>query len=286
VRGPPLAWRAGMERPRFLRLPPRLASHPWVAPLKGNLVRARRLRAPARYFGRETLRRRQVGCYAVRGAPAVHVYLEHATPDVETFDQVFVQRAVAPPAPVEAALRRLGRPPTILDLGANVGCASAWFAAHFEGASITCVEPDPRNLSLLRRAAADNAWRVVEAAGAAADGTLRFDADGSSMARARPDGGVEVRAVDVFALAGDIRPDLVKIDVEGGEWELLADPRLAGLAAVALGLEFHTHLAPSDDPRDAAVSALESAGYTVIEVPHVTGAPAGEGSLWAWRPDS
>jgi FkbM family methyltransferase len=262
----------------------RIVAHPWIAPLKPAWQRARHTTSPLRFFAREALHRRTGAVYGLRRAPLVRVALRHATPDPESFDQVFVQGALAEPAPVRERLDGLGRPPVVLDLGANVGVSAAWFAARWPGARIVCVEPDPYNLEALRRAAGRGGWRVVEAAAAPAAGTLEFAAGADSMSRAARGGGTIVAAVDFFVLAEEERPDLVKIDIEGGEWGLLGDPRLASLSATAIALEFHPHLCPAPDARAEAHARLRAAGYEVSEVPHVLGAPPDEGSIWAWRP--
>lgn len=234
------------------------------------------------------MHRTVVGEYRLRRAPAVPVVLRHRTRDLETFDQIFLQRAVKPPPVVERRLLDLGRPPRVLDLGANIGSSAGWFAAEYPGAIVTCVEPDPANLAVLERAAsiASPTWPVLAGAASNADGELRFHFTNDSTSRASAgDDGFAVRAIDAIGLAIDEAFDVLKIDIEGGEWALLADSRLADLPAVAIALEFHGHLCPAGaTPREAAASALESAGYVVHEVAHVDGAPAEEGSVWAVRP--
>jgi FkbM family methyltransferase len=263
----------------------RVVAHPWIAPLKPTWQRAALTDSPLRFFAREVLRRRRAARYSLRDAPDVPLSLRHVTPDVESFDQVFRQRALEEPDPVRQLIDGLGRPPVVIDLGANVGLSAAWFSARWPGARIVCVEPDPVNLEALRDAAdrADGRWHVVEAAAAAEAGTLEFAAGAGATSRARQGGGTTVRAIDFFALAAEERPDLVKIDIEGGEWALFADPRMADLSALAIGIEVHPHLCPAPDARAVAVASLRRAGYEVTEVPHVAGAPADEASLWAWR---
>jgi len=266
----------------------RLAAHPWIGPLKPTAQRAALVTTPVRFFAREALQRTTVGEYRLRTDPTVPAVLRHRTRDLETFDQIYLQGAVAPPPSVAAAIAALGRPPRILDLGANIGSSAGWFAAAYRGATITCVEPDPANLAVLERAAAlaSPPWTVVAAAASDAEGELRFSFSNDSVSRATADSGAgeAVRAIDALALAIDGEFDIVKIDIEGGEWPLLADPRLADLPALALALEYHGHLAPpGSTPREAAVGALRAAGYEVLEVDHVDDAPADEGSVWAVR---
>lgn len=49
--------------------------------------------------------------------------------------------------------------------------------------------------------------------------------------------GLPVEVADIFALLAGRRVDLPKLDVEGGEYELLEDPRFAALVPPALLLE-------------------------------------------------
>ena len=84
-----------------------------------------------------------------------------------------------------------------------------------------------------------------------------------------------MKAADFFSIAAGC--DLVKLDVEGSEWPLLRDARLAALDARALILEWHGGAGAGED----AKRALEAAGFEVqldeLLVP-------GSGLLWAWRP--
>jgi len=266
----------------------RLADHPWIGPLKPTAQRAAHVTTPLRFFAREAMHRTVVGEYRLRRALAVPAVLRHGTRDLETFDQIFRQGAVAPPPVVAQRLQQLGHPPRVLDLGANIGSSAGWFAAEYPGAIVTCVEPDPANLAVLERAAAlaSPAWSVLAAAASNAEGELRFRFTNDSVSRASADDhGVAVRAIDAVGLAIDEAFDLLKIDIEGGEWALLADSRLADLPATAIALEFHGHLCPPGaTPRKTATVALERAGYVVHEVAHVDGAPVEEGSVWAVRP--
>lgn len=262
----------------------RLTAHPLVAPLKPNAQRAARTTTPARFLARETARRPAGALYALRDAPDVHVALRHTTPDVDAFDELFVQEIYAEPEPVRAALDALGRPPRVGDLGANIGLFAAWIESTRPGSTLTCVEPDPFNLPILRRAAQANGdrWTIVDAAAAASDGELRFIAGEFAISRAADPGeagATTVRAVDALALVADV--ELLKIDIEGGEWALLDDERLDGSATVALALEYHPEQCPEPDARAAAHARLRRGGFTVIDVP--TGAPPGYGSLWAYR---
>jgi hypothetical protein len=88
-----------------------------------------------------------------------------------------------------------------------------------------------------------------------------------------------VPAVDVFPFLEDV--DLLKIDIEGAEWRLLADPRFASVPARAIALEYHPHDCPDADPGTLARRLLAEAGYQTLETEFDL--PPGHGMLWAWR---
>lgn len=128
---------------------------------------------------------------------------------------------------------------TVLDIGAWVG-PTVLFAAALGAARVVAVEADPRALELLRGNLAANpalATRVtvVAAAAAAGPGPVRLGAArkrGDSMSSAllaAASDAWEVAAVtpaELVALAGGDGPLVVKVDIEGGEYDLL--PALAG----------------------------------------------------------
>lgn len=250
------------------------------------LSQAARLDAPLRYL-RDRARDRPPApprTYALRGGGAV--VLRHGTTDVEMFDEIHCARVYAPPPPVADALAALGRPVRVVDLGANVGLFAVAALRTLPVASLVAVEPDAENRAVLERCAAANAggadWTIVPAAAATAPGTMRFAGGrGSESHELVPgEGGAvtEVEAIDAYAHLRDA--DLVKIDIEGGEWAILGDPRLRGTAITALVLEHHGRLCPQMPPRATAQRLLEAAGFRTL--------PGGDevlgvGTLWAWR---
>ena len=235
------------------------------------------------FAARERAGRRTLGRYRLRASGAA-VLLRHRTPDLGVLGEVFAQRLYEPPDDVARRLRA----PAVLDAGANIGLF-AIFARHRLGARrVTSFEPDRFNLLLLRRTVAANAaqawWTVVPAAVGTEEGELAFEA--GEFACSRADGGdgdgasEVVPAVDLFAHLPGV--DLLKLDVEGGEWPILGDLRLALAGPAAIVLEYHPFLAPGPDPRAAAHDLLRGAGYVTEEVFHRS--DDGVGMLWARRP--
>ncbi|MGO9488728.1 MAG: FkbM family methyltransferase [Solirubrobacteraceae bacterium] len=235
------------------------------------------------------------------------VFLRHRTRDVDIFKEVFGTgygaNSYDPPEPVAAALA--GRPrPAVLDLGGNIGLFGAYAIGRWPGATVHSFEPDPSNLPILERVIAVNGlqrrWTVSPVAVAARVGEMPFvaglfaesqlaavaetapDAERGAQAAALEDGRtIAVRVVDLFEQDHDV--DLMKMDIEGGEWSILTDPRLAELRADAIVLEWHAVGCPEPDPRAATIGLLRSAGYTEIEETEDLGH---RGVLWAWRPSS
>jgi FkbM family methyltransferase len=211
--------------------------------------------------------------------------VEHGTTDAATLDQAFLQGVFEPTAEAAAALDALDRPPVVLDAGANIGMFSVWAAGRWPGARVIAVEPLPRNVALLRRnlalALPPGASEVVAAAATTQDGDVIFGGGDATNGRVLDagDGGLTVPARDLFALARDI--DLLKLDIEGGEWPILADPRFSSALAPVVMLEHHPMGAPvGSDPGEVAESALSAAGYDVRRT--VTEGP-GAGILWGVR---
>ena len=125
--------------------------------------------------------------------------------------------------------RELAAGDVVYDLGANVGFYSL-LASRSVGDSgrVYCFEPLARNITYLRKHIALNRLEncfVFEAAVSDADGTARFDpfAD-PSMGRLSDRGDDMVRTVRLDSLLERTQilpPNLMKIDIEGGEFAAL-----------------------------------------------------------------
>jgi hypothetical protein len=92
-------------------------------------------------------------------------------------------------------------------------------------------------------------------------------------------GTVTVPAVDAFEDLGAC--DFAKVDIEGGEWALLADPRFARLAAPLVFVEYHPRGCPGADPGTAAERLVRAAGYATHHAPKAEN--PGYGIVWGWR---
>jgi FkbM family methyltransferase len=183
-------------------------------------------------------KRKKHGTISLRVPGVAHpLTLRAGTSDLYMFEEVFLQG--------EYALQQALDPKLILDVGANVGFASVWFANRYPNAKIVAVEPDPSNVAVLRQNVAPYPnVRVVEGAVWWENTTLALDDQGdkSGIQVRTGDGGI--RAMTIPELAGPATIDILKLDVEGAEKELFEhDP--AWLANVGvLMIELHDRFKP------------------------------------------
>jgi FkbM family methyltransferase len=273
--------------------------------IRRTLGAASCVREPARFVIGELRDIPIVGRYRLRSSGLL-AEIRHPLLDMWVLEEIFRFRVYEPPAPVRRALAAIERPVRILDLGGHVGFFGIFMRGLLPDPSIVSFEPDPRNFASLRRCIEANGlqhrWRAIEACAATADGTVEFQSSfhlsrvaassddslrefqtrvgdrftflrGTELLSAEPR---EVACRDVFPFLA--QADLVKIDIEGAEWEILADHRLAELEAVAIVLEYHPIGAPPD-PEGTLQRELERAGYQVA--PSSRGPDAG--TVWAWK---
>lgn len=215
---------------------------------------------------------------------ARYVVVRHGTRDIGVLDEIFVRRFYEPPPPVRRRLASLATPARVIDLGANIGLAGAYFLGLLGSAEIVSFEPDRFNLPLLERCTALNAgvgsWRVVPACAGCADGQVWFvegQFSASQIAPSAADGAVRRPVVDVLPVLEGA--DLVKADMEGGEWAVFDDPRFARAGVPVIVAEYHAHLCPSDEPRQRLEGLLHREAYRTH---HVFERPQHCGMLWAW----
>lgn len=267
----------------MLSLLRRVGAHPRIEPYVAHAVRSRAVTPSLPFFAGE-VRGRGGRDYTVR-ANGARIHIEHGTTDAATFDQAFVAQVYEPSPEAATALDRLGRPPVVVDLGANIGMFGVWAQRRWPGARVIAVEPLPRNVELLRNnlalGLAPGTFEVVAAAASTAEGEVTFGGGPFTNGRILDDAsdGITVAARDTFALAPNI--DLLKLDIEGGEWPILADPRFSADLAPVVMLEHHPDGAPAGAPPEASAERmLADAGYDVRRT--VTEGP-GAGILWGVR---
>lgn len=155
---------------------------------------------------------------------------------------------------------------TVLDVGGHVGYYTL-VSARLAGPTgrVVAFEPNPANHDFLRRHVAINGLanvEVVQAAVSSSNGTARFDfGSGSGTGHLAESGAIEVRTVrlDDFCAERGLRPNAIKIDVEGAELEVLRGGEQT-IAASRPVIFLSTHGEPV---HRACLAWLEERGYTL-----------------------
>jgi FkbM family methyltransferase len=158
------------------------------------------------------------------------LHVRAGTSDVQSFQEVFLD--------LDYAIEPLRPPRLVVDVGANSGYSTVYFAHRFPDARVVAVEPEPANARLLRRNTAPFAnvrtmvaalWPreaelTIENPGAAAWSFRMRESHAGETALVQ---GLPLPALLKAALgqsAGGTRIDLLKIDIEGAEMDLFSLP--------------------------------------------------------------
>lgn len=171
---------------------------------------------------------------ALSGLPV----LCRASQDVWTFKYTFVSQFHLPPVALrEGAL--------ILDLGSNVGFTVAHLAHVHPTARVIGVEMDAANFALaeLNTAAFGERVRLVHAAVWTHDGEIAYGGDGDDAFAVSGDTGPRrapaMRVDTILAAHGVTQVDYVKMDIEGAEAAILAEPADWLDRVCAMKIEIH-----------------------------------------------
>lgn len=200
-----------------------------------------------------------------------------ATTDYDVAWQMFWRGDYESPKPLHDVRR-------IVDLGANVGYSCLYWCQRYPQSQVTAFEPHPVHLgaiqeNLVMNGLLDRVKVVGAAAGTGEKRSYLTDGRSSSTVTDQP-AAFQIRVLDVFReqeLADQI--DILKIDIEGGEYEILSDPRFEHLNVRALVVEWHNS-PEHPDGRAWSLKKLQDLGYqTQIGAED----PPLAGLVWAFR---
>jgi len=143
--------------------------------------------------------------------------------DVFVLEEILLQRQYALASTLPAR-------PTIVDAGANIGISALWFAGTYPPGRLFCFEPEPNNFSLLRANLGSLPGAVVEQMAVSATSTpvKMFLSDHGATHSLHSEGAggssiqVDACRLDEYLAARSVdRVDLLKIDVEGSEFDVV-----------------------------------------------------------------
>ncbi len=207
------------------------------------------------------------------------MYLRPRSTDLVVFHEIFCHRGYELPERAHAAL---SEQPVAIDAGANIGLFTLFLCDTAPETKVIAFEPDPENariarltlaglieagqVELIEKAVGTRAWEIPFVAG------LQMTSH-----RAGPDehGRIRVQQVDLFEHLQDV--GLLKLDIEGAEWEILRDPRWPQAMPASVVLEWHG-LHETEPARQ-----LERSFSTAEIFDHVQFVPDIVGHLWAFR---
>jgi FkbM family methyltransferase len=158
----------------------------------------------------------------------------------------------------------------VLDLGSHCGYSAAYWSARFPDATFACIEPDPRNLTQLQQTIALNDIRatVFAAAVAPVSGCRHLRSSSPSLNSVVGEATnlvVPVITIDqIYAAMGWVSVDLIKMDVEGMEYELVTEAGTALRHSRFIVFELHSWV-----DGDAVKQGLRNLGFTLHHVNEV-----------------
>lgn len=142
--------------------------------------------------------------------------------------------------------------PVILDCGGHIGLSAIYFKRQHPNAQVTVFEPDARNFEFLKNNLASQGYLDVVLRNEAIwieNTTLTFSSEASMSSKIATDkiiGGVEVKAVRLKdRLTTEI--DLLKLDIEGAEYEVLKDIKDKLYLLRNIFIEYHGLFAQQDE---------------------------------------
>jgi FkbM family methyltransferase len=168
--------------------------------------------------------------------------------DIGTMEEVFVDQVY------RQVVEQLPNCSTVVDLGANIGMASLYFAWHYPHAKIVAVEPHPETCNILRK----NVDALIKSHRCAIEHAAIWSSD-RNLLYSELDSGYSVVAIRdpedeangaSGAVTGITMPrlmerytlssiDLLKIDIEGSETELFRGDTSWLDFVNAIAIEFH-----------------------------------------------
>lgn len=191
------------------------------------------------------------------------ITLRANTSDIPTFEQVFVWDDYDLPLKI--------KPSFIIDGGANIGCASVYFANRYPQAQIIAVEPESSNVRMLEQNTIGYPnISIIQAGIWHKQATLEIEnpEDEKWLFRVREAGsGVNafkaVTITDILGLSTAKTIDILKLDIEGAEKELFSCDYDWLKNVNVLIIELHDRYKPGCS--DAFYTAIEKYNFSSFQ---------------------
>ncbi|MCC6384123.1 MAG: FkbM family methyltransferase [Bacteroidia bacterium] len=163
--------------------------------------------------------------------------------------------------------------PLIIDCGANIGVASIWFKRYFPHSHLLAFEPDIylfKLLALNLNNCKTGKTELINQAVWNADSTLTFETSRKQDGKLSPKGSLVVKTVRLKTVLERFDSiDILKLDVEGAEFEILSDcsSLISRIKNIFVECHFKDRLTPQ---LTKVVEILESSGLKcIIQAPAI-----------------
>ena len=171
------------------------------------------------------------------------LWLRKSEPDIHNFWQIFGEK--------ECDIPELINPSAIIDIGSFVGYSAAYFLWKYPQAHLTCVEPNPSNISNFKKNIQNfSNYTLIEAAISESDNTyteFSFVPGQTWAGSTKPVPGENKKSINVCTIKfeelvtsyGYNGFDLMKIDIEGNESLILTKEDLCAKYIGYILVEIH-----------------------------------------------
>lgn len=204
------------------------------------------------------------------------------TMDIPVFREIFAREAYSVCLPL--AKEPVG---LVVDVGSYVGYTCLYWLSNFPAAHVIAFEPRREHVRILRQNIELNGLShrvsINQAAAGAKDG-MAYMSGQSAQSRMcweqNEHSNERVPVMDIFSQLQGKPIDLMKLDIEGGEFCILEDDRFRTLDLKHVVLEWHQ----VDDKRNARLwceESLRDCGFSVVN--HQQSDDGTTGLLWGFR---
>jgi FkbM family methyltransferase len=167
--------------------------------------------------------------------------------------------------------RSVGQSPFIIDGGANIGLATIYFKTQYPSARVIAFEADPYIAGFFRKNVFEsfglNQVELVERALWSETTSLQFSPDRADAGRVGSS--VESLMIQTDVLSRHLKTDvdLLKLDIEGAEWEVLQECSASLSLVRNIFVEYHSFVGRKQE-LSGILEILGNAGFRVyVTVP-------------------
>jgi hypothetical protein len=156
--------------------------------------------------------------------------------------------------------------PRIFDCGGNMGLSAIWFSLNYPDCQLVVFEPDENLAEIIAtnlRNAGINGCSIINKAAWVHEGRIAFAKSGDDKGRVDHHSEDMVECVDLSSFLEEPL-DLLKLDIEGAEYEVISHLRQSGAIAMVKRIACECHIIREETSKMThLIDSLLDAGFTV-----------------------